>query len=131
MKKILFWDENHKPQDFVNTNVRELDRNRIIDIMKRAVSTRRYKGFARCRICGDRLGASDMKWGKYVWPQKAEHYVEKHDVWVPEFNDIIEAADVAYMQKQSMRALNVPKKYLKKIDNPLSEPEDYWIEDDS
>jgi hypothetical protein len=32
-------------------------------------------------------------------------------------------------QKQLMKALSVPKKYLK--NNPLSEPEDYWIEDES
>lgn len=40
----------------------------------------RYKGFSRCRICGQMNGSSDHSASGWVWPEGFRHYVEAHNV---------------------------------------------------
>ena len=42
-------------------------------------------GFSACRFCGIRNGSAELTDGEhFVWPQGLAHYVESHDVWLPE-----------------------------------------------
>lgn len=40
----------------------------------------RYKGFSKCRICGEGNGGSDFTKGSWTWPSGFSHYVEAHNV---------------------------------------------------
>jgi hypothetical protein len=86
---ILFWTEAHRPQDFVNKDIPLARRVEVANHLEQGRKLNQYRGFAGCRICGERLGTYDKGDGVYVWPEKAEHYVLEHDVWLPEFNEMV------------------------------------------
>ncbi len=50
----------------------------------------RCLGYADCRMCGVQLGCADLGGWGHLWPEKAEHYVLEHDVWVPGLDRLIE-----------------------------------------
>lgn len=50
----------------------------------------RSYGVANCRICGFELGSADLGAFGHMWPEKADHYVLEHDVWVPGLDRLIE-----------------------------------------
>lgn len=39
-----------------------------------------YKGFSRCRICGNANGSEEYSIGGWKWPSGYRHYVEVHNV---------------------------------------------------
>jgi hypothetical protein len=42
--------------------------------------------------CGERLGCCDLSDGEWVWPQRFEHYVEAHEVCLPdEFVEVMQS----------------------------------------
>lgn len=43
---------------------------------------------ANCVICDKFLGDCRYSDGRYVWPEQASHYVLKHNVWVPEHEEL-------------------------------------------
>lgn len=43
-----------------------------------------YKGDAHCRICGQKLGSSDLTNTFVAWPEGTEHYITAHGVWTPQ-----------------------------------------------
>jgi len=45
-----------------------------------------YMGLSHCRFaCGERsMGSTDLTDGTFVWPEGLVHYVERHDVRLPE-----------------------------------------------
>jgi len=53
-----------------------------ISYMKAGRPFRPQKGYAHCRLCGARLGSSDMNGPdrKWTYPEKWEHYIEEHSV---------------------------------------------------
>ena len=45
---------------------------------------RAFSGTSTCRICGAQLGSTERTDGTWAWPDRLEHYVEAHDVLLPE-----------------------------------------------
>jgi len=43
-----------------------------------------YEEPAYCRICGEKLGNSDLTNTFACWPQSSEHYITAHGVWTPQ-----------------------------------------------
>lgn len=43
-----------------------------------------YKGWSTCRICGKPNGSREFTDGSYYWPEGLVHYVEDHDVVIPD-----------------------------------------------
>jgi hypothetical protein len=42
-------------------------------------------GFSVCRVCGDANGSAELTDGTHlVWPEGLAHYVEAHNVWLPD-----------------------------------------------
>lgn len=68
------------------------DREAVIEILKNGRTIAEYLGFARCRICNAMLGTKDLAGYGFVWPQRAEHYIVMHDVWISELSELLEAA---------------------------------------
>lgn len=91
--KILFWEHvpGQRPQDFVRHDIPRGKRAQLAAVLARGVIDLRYMGWADCRICGARLGTSDLHGLGFMWPEKAEHYVLEHDVWTPGCDALYEA----------------------------------------
>lgn len=79
--RLLYWGPLSHPRLFIRGDIAEADRAEVIDALKAGRSVVAYMGFARCRICGEILGVSDMITYGMLFPQKAEHYVREHRVW--------------------------------------------------
>ena len=88
-QEILFWSEEHKPQDYENCvlNVEEDRVTRVVEALQGGESLSQMRGWANCRICDENLGSADLGGHGYVWPQLAEHYVMEHGVWTPALDD--------------------------------------------
>lgn len=48
------------------------------------LTTTVYRGWSICRICRCRNGSAEYNYGGFVWPSGLEHYVDKHNVKVPD-----------------------------------------------
>jgi len=56
----------------------------VIEYLKAGRPCNHYRGYSGCRICGEILGTYEKTDGVWCWPDKLEHYVEKHNVVLPE-----------------------------------------------
>ena len=56
----------------------------IVRYMQLGVPCNHYRGFSGCRICGKILGTHERTDGKWVWPDKMDHYVDEHNIALPE-----------------------------------------------
>jgi hypothetical protein len=52
--------------------------------LRRGKVFRTFAGRSECRICGLDLGEQELTDGVWAWPQGLEHYIEKHDVRLPD-----------------------------------------------
>lgn len=106
-EKILFWSDEPKdwvhrlvqgafesilgeyaigegnPRDHVHADIPAVDRKALALALTNGKVGISYMGWADCRICGTRLGTSDLYGWGFIWPAKAEHYVLHHNVWTP------------------------------------------------
>lgn len=87
-KEILFWSDDHRPEDYQNCvlNVSEEKITRVVEALQAGTTLESYKGWADCRICGEHLGSADVGGHGFVWPQLAEHYIVEHGVWTPDLD---------------------------------------------
>jgi hypothetical protein len=64
------------------------DRERIIDYLNSGAAISAYGGYSYCRFrCGvadEEMGCSDLSDGVWMWPRGLAHYVEKHNVKLPD-----------------------------------------------
>jgi len=60
----------------------EAERSACLLYMDQSTKHLQYRGFAACRICGERLGTADMLTpdGKFTFPQCWQHYITAHEV---------------------------------------------------
>jgi hypothetical protein len=79
--RLLYWGLWRHPRLFIRSDISQVDRAEVIAALKAGRQVVAYLGFARCRICGEILGTSDMITSGMLFPQKAEHYVREHRVW--------------------------------------------------
>jgi hypothetical protein len=91
-RKIMYWSNAYTPSTYSNALIPYSKKMRAIEVLKAGVIAERYMGYARCRICDVRLGALDLTSHGFVWPQRAEHYIEAHNVWTPDLDDLLTAA---------------------------------------
>ena len=80
---IMFWTEEHRPQDYVNcvSNVPTEKVTAVIEALQGGETRASYRGWANCRICNEHLGSQDLGNHGFKWPQMAEHYIQEHGVW--------------------------------------------------
>jgi hypothetical protein len=97
LKEIGFWratfcsSENLPfPTEMVDTSWNGTEKKKVIAYIKSIPIGNFQKGISLCRICQKPLGSGDAFDGIYVFPEKYEHYLEKHNVKPPqEFIDSI------------------------------------------
>lgn len=92
MIRIMFWSDEKQPKHYANALIPASKKARAIELLRNGELKGHYLGSARCRICGERLGSADLTGYGFLWPQKADHYLDKHNLWLPELDALIEAA---------------------------------------
>jgi acyl-CoA synthetase (AMP-forming)/AMP-acid ligase II len=78
---IGFW--KNRVEKYINTLWFESDEYKAcLKYLQTGRTSKRYKGYAKCRLCGTRLGTTDMitSDGKWIFPEKYEHYLIEHKV---------------------------------------------------
>lgn len=85
---IGYWYSEYEPKlPFPIENSSQLsisNREKLISYLKLNHSTIRYLGLSECRICHKDNGSTDVFDDKYVWPEGLVHYIEIHNVELPE-----------------------------------------------
>jgi hypothetical protein len=81
---------NIQPKDCVRPNIPRARRELAAKLLATGKVIESYFGEANCRMCGVVLGNKDLGGWGHLWPEKAEHYVLEHDVWVPGLDRLIE-----------------------------------------
>jgi hypothetical protein len=71
-------------EGFVDATWDAAKRARVVGYLRRGRRWRGYRGFSRCRLCGEPNGSSELTDGSWVWPEGLAHYVEDHYVRLPE-----------------------------------------------
>jgi hypothetical protein len=73
------------PAWFIDDNYPEAEKKKVIDYLKKGKRINLYKGWSNCRICGAQTpGGSDDTDGIYIFPSGLVHYVEKHNLRLPD-----------------------------------------------
>jgi hypothetical protein len=75
------------PRSMVDPARHSLDRPRIVRYLRLGWTFASYEGFSYCRFgCtrDDGQGCRDLTDGHWVWPEGLAHYVERHDVGLPD-----------------------------------------------
>jgi hypothetical protein len=78
-------------RDFIDVGVAAERRAELSTYLRSGTTFVASAGFSVCRICGVDNGSTELTDGEnFVWPQGLAHYVEMHDVWLPD--DVAAAA---------------------------------------
>lgn len=94
LKAVGYWRETPlpigdglpEPQDFINPQWRPDERAQIVSYLRAGKAATQWRGCAQCRLCvpSMALGSCDLTDGEWVWPQRLEHYVEDHGLFLPD-----------------------------------------------
>ena len=94
-ERILFWSDDKKPSTYAGSLIPADKKAQAIEVLGAGRQIAAYRGMAQCRICGEWLGSCDLTGHGFMWPEKAEHYIEAHNVWLPEIDALLEAKKAA------------------------------------
>jgi hypothetical protein len=89
LRLIGYWHGEQCPQwpnvlDFVDAQWDEDDRHATWQYVLQGTVVRVWMGWSYCRICGVQNGDADLTDGIYLWPEGLAHYVQEHDVRLPD-----------------------------------------------
>lgn len=114
MRLIGFWRGDRAPdwpdvERFVDASWDEQERDLVATYLGSGQVWRWSPGVSRCRFCEKPNGAATWTDGVYAWPEGLAHYVEEHQVRLPqEFVDHVlarlEAQDAAEVDETWWRA---------------------------
>jgi hypothetical protein len=78
-----------RPQALVGT-WRAADRRAVLAHLRAGLVFESYRGRSFCRFaCGERMmGHRDLTDGRHVWPEGLAHYIEHHDVLLPDWFEV-------------------------------------------
>ena len=60
------------------------DKEKVIKYLASGIPCNHYSGFSGCRLCNQILGTCERTDGFWAWPDKFEHYIDNHDIRIPE-----------------------------------------------
>lgn len=84
----------------------------VVEYLKSGHPCEHYHGYSTCRICGKMLSTFERTDGTWVWPDQMEHYIEEHDVVLPQ---------------EFMKSMQVPIPEVGEGAHPIEKDEDFWI----
>ena len=71
------------PSTYINEYWNPVELFVVANHIRKATAVNHWKGDAACRLCDERLGSACLSDGKYIFPEKFEHYLIEHDVKPP------------------------------------------------
>ncbi len=92
LKAIGFWRDDHgifvnfpQPQRLVRRGWHADDREQILTYLRSGFACAIFCGWSSCRFgCAPGNGCSDFTDGEWLWPEGLAHYIECHDLILPE-----------------------------------------------
>ena len=93
LKEVGFWQGDDEPytidpHDLVDPSWEKSNRGKIIEYLKNGHVVDNYFGYSWCRFkCGiddSSMGDADLTDGEWIWPEGLFHYIEKHNVKLPD-----------------------------------------------
>lgn len=89
LRLIGYWASDHtldwpKVTDFVDAGWDVAERQLTVDYLRHGALARSFWGISTCRLCGQENGRSELTDGEWLWPDGLAHYLEVHEVRLPE-----------------------------------------------
>lgn len=72
------------PRQFVDPTWASNERRLVIDFLQRCTLVNPWRGLSTCRFCGQMNGSAEMTDGVYCWPEGLAHYLDVHEVRLPD-----------------------------------------------
>ena len=108
----------------------------VADKLKNSDYLRGYRGVSTCRICRERVGAGELTNYEYVFPSGLQHYVEEHEIELPNF--LVESLMKEHTPSPELKSIklandnNLPPNVINQlavmIDTPISNEWSAWLE---
>jgi hypothetical protein len=88
LRVIGHWRNDEHPElpdpvDLVDADWDRREKSHVYWYVSGGTHGRAYMGYSTCRICGVQNGAGELSDGTYVWPEGLAHYLQEHDVRLP------------------------------------------------
>ena len=91
LKAFGYWREDKAkkselpyPTDFIDNKLSQSLKEMLTNyICKKAKIIKEWKGYAKCRLCKERLGSACLSDGIFIFPEGYDHYIEEHNVYPP------------------------------------------------
>jgi hypothetical protein len=89
LRLIGYWrstdhPEYPDPRDLVDAGWDHEVRNVVGAYLVSGTISKAYMGYSPCRICGENNGAVEYTDGVFAWPEGLAHYVDEHEVRLPQ-----------------------------------------------
>lgn len=89
LRLIGYWSGEQAPgwpdvAAFVDADWDEDERHLVSQYLACGTLARTYMGLSVCRVCGASNGYAEYSDGMYIWPSGLAHYVDQHDVRLPD-----------------------------------------------
>lgn len=129
------WDDDIK---MPKPNSATYDVASVADRLKSADYIRGFRGSSVCRICQERVGSGELTNYEYVFPEGLYHYVEEHEVALPNFliESLMEEHETNDIQLESIKRMNehnLPKDMIHRsgsmINISISSEWSQWLEE--
>ena len=72
------------PRLFVDPTWASSERRLVAAYIQRGTLVNQYRGLSPCRFCGQHNGSAEITDGVYCWPEGLAHYVNDHEVRLPD-----------------------------------------------
>lgn len=82
---VGYWGTWRDDTKLPKPNSANYDVPSVADKLKNSHYLRGYRGASTCRICGESVGAGELTNYEYVFPDGLSHYVEEHEIELPNF----------------------------------------------
>lgn len=111
LRLIGYWirsladDEFPPPQELVTEWDMNLQR-RVVEYLNSGTELLHFRGLTWCRcFCDKPMGSRELTDGKWVWPEDLSHYIEDHNVRLPEQFVRLACSDVLPRKPANVRVL--------------------------
>lgn len=89
LSRIGYWaspgdEDSPYPIPVPDTPLSAPDKALLLSYLKGGATLHQYRGSSMCRICGKINGSTEKTDGMFLWPSGLAHYLEDHDVEIPQ-----------------------------------------------
>jgi hypothetical protein len=72
------------PSDFIDETWDVNELQVVAAYIAKQPAVEHWRGYSACRLCGEVLGSTCLSDGKFIFPEKFEHYLLAHKVRPPQ-----------------------------------------------